>query len=27
MSCFLVKHRSQIAKETKAGSFCSDCES
>jgi hypothetical protein len=27
MSCFLVKHRSQIAKETKAGKFCSDCES
>ena len=27
MSCFLVKHRSQIAKETKAGVFCTECES
>lgn len=26
-SCFLVKHRSQIARETKAGAFCSECES
>ena len=27
MSCFLVKHRSQIVKETKVGAFCSECES
>jgi hypothetical protein len=27
MSCFLVKHRSQIAKENKTGAFCSECES
>ena len=27
MSCFLVKHRSQIAKENKSGAFCSECES
>ena len=27
MSCFLVKHRSQIARETKAGAFCAECES
>lgn len=27
MSCFLVKHRSQIVKETKAGAFCSECVS
>ncbi len=26
-SCFLVKHRSQIARETKAGAFCAECES
>jgi hypothetical protein len=26
MSCFLVKHRSQIAKENKSGAFCSECE-
>jgi hypothetical protein len=26
-SCFLVKHRSQIARETKNGAFCSECES
>lgn len=26
-SCFLVKHRSQVARETKNGSFCVECES
>jgi hypothetical protein len=25
MECFLVKHRSQIAKESKSGAICQDC--
>lgn len=26
MSCFLVKHRSQLAKESRKGKFCRECE-
>ncbi|MFZ4506029.1 MAG: DUF4193 family protein [Microbacteriaceae bacterium] len=26
MDCFLVKNRSQLAKENKSGSFCVDCQ-
>ena len=26
MTCFLVKNRSQLAKENKSGSYCFDCE-
>lgn len=26
-SCFLVRHRSQVAREGKNGLFCRDCES